>query len=361
MEKISKDDIQGLALEAILPYNRCTAAITVGGGKTRLGLMHMNKNYTDYCMFLVVAPKKAIMQSWLDEIDSCGYQYLIPHIKFTTYLSLDKQHTDFDVIYLDEVHSLLESHDEYLDSYDGKILGLTGTKPRFKHSEKGKMVEKYCPVAYEYTTDEAITDDILNDYEIIVHTLSLDINKNILVVKPDKQWYTSEQNIYNYWTQRIQDSSTPKSLQITRIQRMKAMMEFPSKEYLTKSIMNTISNKCLVFANTMVQADKLCSNSYHSDNENSKDNLQLFKEGEIMKLSCVLQLSEGINIPELKECIILHSYSNERKTMQRIGRALRLNPNDKAIIHILCYKNTIDTVWVNQALSQLDQTKIKYV
>lgn len=40
------------------------------------------------------------------------------------------------------------------------------------------------------------------------------------------------------------------------------------------------------------------------------------------------------------------------------GRLLRLNPDDKAVIHILCYSNTIDETWVKEALSDLDQNKI---
>jgi hypothetical protein len=32
-----------------------------------------------------------------------------------------------------------------------------------------------------------------------------------------------------------------------------------------------------------------------------------------------------------------------------------------AIIHILCYKDTVDERWINEALKDLDQTKIKYI
>jgi hypothetical protein len=56
----------------------------------------------------------------------------------------------------------------------------------------------------------------------------------------------------------------------------------------------------------------------------------------------------------------MHAYGNERKSSQRIGRLLRLNPDDKATIHILCYKDTVDERWVNEALKDLDQSKIKY-
>jgi superfamily II DNA or RNA helicase len=135
-------------------------------------------------------------------------------------------------------------------------------------------------------------------------------------------------------------------------------MEYPSKEKYTKVLMGNINTKCIVFANTQDQADRLCRFSYHSGNSNSEQNLISFKEGKINKLSCVLQLNEGINIPELRQGIIMHAYGNERKASQRIGRLLRLNPQDKAIVHILCYKGTVDEKWVKDALEGFDQSKI---
>jgi superfamily II DNA or RNA helicase len=109
-----------------------------------------------------------------------------------------------------------------------------------------------------------------------------------------------------------------------------------------------------------MSTDKLCRDSYHSGNPNSQDNLDRFKEGSISRLSCVLQLSEGVTIPNLKSGIILHAYGNETKSAQRIGRLLRLNPNDKATCHILAYDNTIDMSWIRKALKSFDPSKIKY-
>jgi superfamily II DNA or RNA helicase len=139
---------------------------------------------------------------------------------------------------------------------------------------------------------------------------------------------------------------------------MKAMMEYPSKEKYAKILFKNIQSKCILFANTQDQADKLCQHSYHSNNAQSEENLDLFKTGQITKLSTVLQLNEGINIPDLKQGIIMHAYGNERKASQRIGRLLRLNPDDKAIVHILCYKDTVDEKWVKDALEGFDQSKI---
>jgi hypothetical protein len=55
----------------------------------------------------------------------------------------------------------------------------------------------------------------------------------------------------------------------------------------------------------------------------------------------------------------MHAYGNERKAAQRMCRLLRLNPNEKAIVHILCYKDTIDVKWVNEILENFNSDKIK--
>jgi superfamily II DNA or RNA helicase len=57
----------------------------------------------------------------------------------------------------------------------------------------------------------------------------------------------------------------------------------------------------------------------------------------------------------------MHAYGNERKSAQRLGRLLRLNPDEKAVIHILCYEGTVDETWVIQALEQYDNSKITWI
>lgn len=358
---MNKDEIQNNALVVLNKVNRGTAAISMGVGKTMLGLKHMQNKYTDVFKALVVAPKLSIFESWKNDAKDFGLEYLLEHINFTTYLSLNKQSLDYDVVYLDEVHNLLESHREWLSNYNGCIIGLTGTPPKHKSSEKGKMINKYCPVVYSYITDDAVSDKILNDYRINVHTLSLDSQKNVQVKLKNNSFYTSEKDNYAYWTSRYNNARNPKEKQITSVMRMKAMMEYKSKERLAAELMKECQEKVIVFANTQEQADRLCNYSYHSNNPLSENSLQEFKEGKINQLSCVLQLNEGVNIPNLKRGIILHSYGNERKLKQRLGRLLRLNPDDVSTVDILCYEKTVDETWVKQALEDLDQNKITWL
>jgi superfamily II DNA or RNA helicase len=357
MNKMKRDEIQEEALKATEGRRRCSVVLGTGVGKTLVGLLHIERNTNAMQNVLVVAPKKSIFQSWSDDAVKFGKQDILERITFSTYIGLPKRNPDeYDYVYLDECHSLLDSHRTFLDVYKGGILGLTGTPPKHRNSEKGIMVAQYCPVVHTFKADDAIENGIINDYQIIVHELELDKCKNYQVNMKTKSFITSEYDNYRYWGNRLDMGQGP--AQMLRVMRMKAMMEYKSKEKYTKKLMESIDSKCIVFANTQEQADKLCRFSYHSGNKDSEDNLLLFKEGKIDKLSCVLQLNEGINIPNLRQGIIMHAYGNERKAAQRIGRLLRLNPDEKAIVHILCYKGTVDEKWVKEALEGFDQDKI---
>jgi len=358
---MEKKEVQKHAIEALDKVYRGTAAISMGVGKTLLGLQHMHEEWKKGMgKFMVVAPKVSVFETWKEEAKKFGYEPLIALTTFTTYRSLTKQSSDYDCIYLDECHSLLYSHENYLSFYFGKIVGFTGTPPRNKSSEKGFMVNKYCPIVYTYIVDEAVGHKILNDYRITVHLLSLSSARTHKVKKADGgYWHTSERDHYDFWTKKI-DGTFGFNKDKLRILRMKGIMEYGTKERFAKFLLQHIDDQCIVFCNTTEQADRICSNSYHSKNKNSLENLENFKNKVFKCLSAVEQLNEGINIPGLKYGIIMHSYSNERKASQRIGRLLRLNPNDTAYLHLFVYKNTIDEEWAKSALSDFDQSKISY-
>lgn len=367
---MTRDQIQENALNILKGYNdkfNIGLAISMGVGKTLICLKYIDHYLSRNLLsanakVLVVAPKLSIHDSWVDEANKHHLQNLVAHINFCTYLSLPKKTlSDYDIVILDECHNLLDRHDAVLSNYNGIVIGVTGTPPRDSHSKKGKLVEKHCPISFTYTVDNAVTEGILNDYEILIHMMDLDSSRTYQKQTKNKSYYTSEAEDYNYWCNAVMNANPGKDVQIKRIMRMKALMNYPSKERYAKDLFNYISDKVILFANTKEQAAKLCTHSYYSGNNLSDVNLDMFKSGQINKLSCVLQLNEGVNIPDLKQGIIMHSYGNERKSSQRLGRLLRLNPTEKGRIHILCYANTVDEEWVRSAIQGYDATKIKFV
>lgn len=362
MENALKTRIQNEALKTLLPHPRGGAALSMGIGKTRLGLRHMLniRHFRMFTRFLVVAPFTTIHDSWKNEArDELGMPELLDNITFCTYRSLNKQSHDYDVIYLDECHSLKESHKAYLEKFPGFIVGLTGTPPRYADSEKGKMVERFCPIRYTYLTDEAVEENILNDYNIFIHRIPLSTVQNLkLENKNGGHWYTSERDSYDHWTEIVEDSMGQDRMKAS-IMRMQAMMKFRSKEEYLPLFMQYNIGKTLIFATSKAQADRIGGeNVYYSGLKASKENLEAFKAGKIRTLVAVNQLSQGVNIPNLSYGVIMHAYGNERTAAQKFGRFLRLPTDQKCYVHVLVYKDTVDEIWVERALQDFDQNKI---
>lgn len=360
----TKSEIQKEANDALINVKRGGVNISMGVGKTLIGLNDMNSLYTVFSKYLVVAPKKSIYTSWNDEAVKWNIKHLLESIDYCTYRSLHKQGFDYDVVYLDECHSLTETCEEWLNEYlskGGRVIGLTGTYPAVDYSTKGKLCNKFCPLVYNYDVDEAVSDNILNDYRIRVHLIPLGTNKTLKKEGKYGTFHISEKKDYEYWESRLEDAKTDKQKMMLRIQRMKAMQVYPSKEAYAKKLIKLHDEKLIVFANTQKQADELCEHRYHSNNDKSEESLELFKKGEVLKLSCVDQISEGVTIPNLGRGIIMHAYSNNRKSSQRIGRMMRLDPENTAYIEVLCYLDTVDVTWVQDALSKYDSSKIQWL
>ena len=239
---MERQEIQDEALKASEGKQRCTIVLGTGVGKTLVGLRHMERHYNPMQSILIVAPKLSIISSWKYEAEKFGLSNVFEGATFSTYLSLNKHNpNDYDAVYFDEVHSLLDSHRSFLNNYAGKVLGLTGTPPKHKTSEKGRLVSEYCPVVYTFNADDAIENGIINDYQIIVHEINLDTTKNYKVSTQKGSFLTSELQNYGYWSTRIDTASGQPH--ILRVMRMKAMMEYPSKEKYAKVLLNSITSK----------------------------------------------------------------------------------------------------------------------
>jgi superfamily II DNA or RNA helicase len=370
-----KQALQDHVLAVIKKPRLAGAAVAMGVGKTLIGLRDMDRLLAgDHFSgpvtkpFLVAAPTQAILDSWPQEAHKFGLAHLLDHIDFTTYRSLSKLlgSGHYHKLYLDECHALKDSHESGLKAHAARkksILGLTGTPPAQANSEKGRLVATYCPILVDYTTDEAVLAGLLNDYRLVVHRLPLSAVRDYqLTFKSGSQFMTSERENYQYWNTRLANAAQDKlPVETLRILRMQALMNYPSKGRYMAQLASQFSEKVLLFTCNQQQAEAQAAHTYHSKNKHSQANLDKFNAGDIQRLACVAQLSEGINISNLRVGIIWHAFGNERRAAQRIGRLLRLNPDETATVHLLMYQDTIDEYWVTQALAAFDPAKISYV
>lgn len=370
-----KQALQDHVLAVVKGHRLAGAAVAMGVGKTLIGLRDMARLLNDRQLpgapirpFLVAAPTQAILDAWPQEARKFGLAHLLDAITFTTYRSLSKvlSQGHYHKLYLDECHALKESHEPGLKAHVARkksILGLTGTPPAQPDSEKGRLVATYCPMLVDYTTDEAVLAGLLNDYRLVVHRLPLSPVRDYLLTLPSgTQFTTSERDNYQYWSTRLANAAQDKlPVETLRLLRMQALMHYPSKGRYMAHLASQFTEKVLLFTCNQQQAEQQAEHTYHSKNKDSQANLAKFNTGEIQRLACVAQLSEGINIPNLRLGIIWHAFGNERKAAQRIGRLLRLNPTETATVHLLMYQDTVDEQWVAQALAAFDPAKISYV
>jgi superfamily II DNA or RNA helicase len=371
-----KQALQAQVLATIQGRRLAGIALTMGLGKTLIGLRDMDRllaagklpNQAVGKPFLVAAPTQAILDSWPQEAQKFGLAHLLDRIEFTTYRSLGKalDAGTYHKLYLDECHALKDSHEPGLKAHvkqKRSILGLTGTPPVQAHSEKGRLVATYCPIVVDYTTDEAVLAGLLNDYRLVVHRLPLrTVRDYVLTTKSGSQFTTSERENYQYWSKRLANAAQDQlPVETLRILRMQALMNYPGKGHYMRYLASQQTDKVLLFTCNQQQAEEQAEHTYHSKNKHSQSNLDQFNSGKIQRLACVAQLSEGISIPNLRVGIIWHAFGNERKAAQRIGRLLRLNPDQTATVHLLMYQDTVDEQWVTQALDAFDPTKISYV
>ena len=86
----NREIIQADALSVAVKHKRCGLGISMGVGKTRIAIQHIQKHYNSFIQVLVVIPKHSVAQSWIDELGKMNLENLVNHITFTTYLSLKK-------------------------------------------------------------------------------------------------------------------------------------------------------------------------------------------------------------------------------------------------------------------------------
>ncbi len=84
----NRDIVQSDALAVAIKNKRCGLGISMGVGKTRIAIQHLQMNFNQDIEALVVIPKHSVAQSWIDELGKMNLENLVDHITFTTYLSL---------------------------------------------------------------------------------------------------------------------------------------------------------------------------------------------------------------------------------------------------------------------------------
>jgi len=334
-------------------------------GKTKIVIDALNKSEVQNV--LVATYNLSVLDNWKKESTIWKLDKSI-NIDYITFASLNTACKNYDLLIVDECQLASDNNLDFISNsklFNNKIL-LTGTlnqDNRYNIKQKLKM-----KVLYEYSVDEAVKDDIIQDYRIKIIPCQLDnIKKTVSSGTLKKPFLTTEQGHYNFLTAQFERFkylaySNPSMVNVKYLyatKRKSLLSNSLTKIEVCKELIKE-QDRCLIFTADTKTADILSKKSYHSkNNKASNTNLQDFVSGKIKKLSCCKIGSQGLTFKNLNTIVIHQINSNEESTVQKALRACtKTINNEPSIIYITAYENTKDWEWCMNSLKDFDQNKI---
>lgn len=300
---------------------------------------------------LVIYPKKSIKETWVSEGLKWGVS--TDNFVFTTTHSV-RHHvfTKFDWVIWDEPQEYLS--DRFLKAMksivtnNDKVIGLSGSLSFY--TQKKIFNATGLSVIANYPTSLAIEEGVICDYEIRVKYVKLESE-----MLPKYKRLSAKINSL---------SNLGRDTKFLSLQRMSLLHNSTNKLRLAKEAVEVFEkHRYILFSHKIKFIDQLGIPVYHSKKKDEQV-LKDFQSGKISHLATLDMLSAGIGFPNLNTAIIATFTSNPEELYQRINRITALemnNPSKKAIVYILCLKDTQEEKWLFKALSLFEKEKIKII
>lgn len=326
-------------------------------GKTKLGITLLKREKAKKVLW--VTPSTKLRDEDLPkEFLKWRAKGLLQKTTFICYKSLHDHKGDYDIIVLDEYQDITEANTEPFFNGSIKynsILGLSGTHP--KHWDKQEILDRLnLKVIVKIGIDEAIEKGLIADYNInIVECTTNNTLRNIKAGNKVKSWMQTEREAYSYLSRNVLRP-------MGGIRRMKFIYDSFTKEEVAKTLINSLSGRKLVFCSSIAQAERLGNgNTYHSKTNNIK--LTQFINQEIDDLFCVKAGGTGFTYENIDNLIIVQADSDMKgDTTQKLARSLLSQGKEyKGNIWFICLIDTKDKDWLEEALKNLNSTKIKFI
>ena len=309
---------------------------------------------------LVLYPDLKIKDSWLKDISRLKMN--LDMFTFSHYMSVKKCTDKYDICIIDEFPEMslaqLNNTKELINKLNCYVLGLSGTV-----SEESRLLAQNELLMHEivkYSAEDAIRDGIISNYQVTVHSVPLDNMKKYL--KNSKGQTITEYTKYLNFNYVI-ESNKRKGInnKFFYIQRNNLVKNSISKNKAILNLLKTLDGRVLIFVGSIKAAEKLKIPVFHSKTKDIQE-FEDFKSGKSKQLAVIGIGGSGVTYLQLSHLIIANITWNEEDISQKIFRCMLLDYDDKvADIHILISSEETDLKKCKQALSMLDQNKIKYL
>lgn len=238
----------------------------------------------------------------------------------------------------DEVHGA--GSNTFVENLSGRLspyryrLGLSAT-PEREYDEAGNdfLLNEIGEVIFEFTLQDAIQKGILCEFNYVPLPYVLSDEEKL-----KKRKIIAAFNAKKESGEPVDEKDMLTQLALVNKTAVNKLEEFENLISQRPELLQ----KCIIFVQTMEYGAKLQEilvrysdkyHTYYADDE--KINLENFAAGKIDCLLTCKKVSEGIDISSVTNIILFSSDRSRLVTMQRIGRALRLdknNPEKKATV-----------------------------
>ena len=300
-------------------------------------------------------------------------------ITFSCYQSAYKwTDTEWDLVIADEIHDSLtvEYSKFYKNNKYSRIMGLSATiDERAVVTEnnnvvvtKGILLQAVAPVCYTYDLNDGQADKTSRPLDIYVINHKLDIyTKNVPAGNDKKRWYQTEYGSYAYKDMMFRKATgapyhiRERKIHIASAARAKLLYELPSKIEVTKTLLNNLTGRTILFGNSLGSLEKVTPNviSSHKTDKENKQIREDFDNGTLNIIAAFKKLKQGANLYDLDNCVIMSYYSKEKDLIQRVGR---LRNNGKVgRIFILVTVNTQEEVWYSRMTESMNDENLNII
>jgi superfamily II DNA or RNA helicase len=372
----NKTKEQRVAYKSWLNSN-CWGFLTAvtGFGKTRLGVIaachHLRENPEETA--LIVVPSEILRDvDWPAEIRRWGYEAELESGRLTIeclQTSYKRKDWYFDTLVVDEVDMIVTPKYLGILRFNNfkRFLGLTADMSREKEATLNHLgISKFYHCGYKKALDLGLISDF------VVYNLALELPDQ------DRKEYDIIENAYKSaatslggsavaWRVANRSRRSPISQLYFDIvaQRTDFLYNHPLKiEAVSELLKNRFKNtKSIVFSKRVDFAESLQEALteegrfkqrcyiYHSKLKGAEKSkmMQLFRDSSTGILSCVESIDRGVNVPDCGLAVVAAGDSAVIKTIQRLGRTVRLSENKNSATFIqLYFKNTQEEKWIKR-------------
>lgn len=208
------------------------------------------------------------------------------------------------------------------------VLGLSATPEREYDQDGNKFIDEYIgSIIFEYGLESAIKDGILcpfNYYPIEYQSTQEDRN-GVSAVYAQKAARAAEGNPM---------SDTELAIAISKVYKLSKAKLPLFDDFIKKN--QQLLKRSIIFVEEMKYGEEVLEiihqyrpdfHTYYADDE--VETLKRFAIGELECLVTCHKVSEGIDIKTLENVILFASAKAKLETIQRIGRCLRVDPNNE--------------------------------